>query len=415
MTPGHEWLEMQFAEIRPKAIAALARRFRDVELAEELFATSCLKALKLWPEKGLPDDPFAWLLTVGRNAGIDQIRRRATHEAKASALAAGPEGAEEPEAGYIESMDNEGLRDDVLRLLFICCHPDLTPQDQSAVALRLVAGMSVDEIARGFLVKPRTMEQRITRAKRAIAEADVPFETPDLAERGGRLSTVCLMLYLLFNEGWSASAGETQIRSTICEEAIRLARLLLDLFPGMSELMGLLALFLLQHSRRHARLDDAGHLISLDDQDRTLWDNEMIAEAQVLLQKALRHAAPGPYQIQAAIAAVHAQAATAGETDWREIERLYGALYLFEPTAVIKLNHAAAVAKVDGPAAALAMLEPLSDDLSDYRWFHAARGALLLEMCDAEAAMKAYERSLMLEPTEPERRFLEEKIAECKK
>ncbi len=411
MTEAHSWLEARFAEIHPKAMAALARYFRDLDLAEEAFAAGCVRALKTWPEKGLPDDPFAWLLTVSRNIGRDILRRRARPVTdEAFVIPTDP-----PEDISIENIDARGLRDDVLRLLFICCHPSLSPQDQSALALRIVAGLSIDEIAQAFLIKPRAMEQRLTRAKRAIADANTPFETPDLAERHRRMTVVSLMVYLLFNEGWSASTGDIQIKTPLCEEAIRLARLLLELFPALRELMGLLALFLVQHSRRDARLDDAGKLVPLDAQDRRRWDRAMIAEAGALLEKALRHGSPGSYQIQAAIALVHANAQTPDETDWPEIERLYGALCVLEPTPVIRLNHASALAKVEGPQAALDKIEPLGLELDDYRWYHAARGAFLFELEDYAGARQAYERTVSLSPTDQESLFLEQKIAECEK
>lgn len=406
----HAWIEAHFAEIRPKAIAALNRQFRDLDLAEELFASSCLKALQSWPHKGLPDDPFAWLLTVARNAGRDALRRQKPSDVL-SALAA----AETPEAGYIERLDERGLRDDVLRLLFVCCHPALSPQDQSALALRIVVGLSVDEIARAFLVKPKAMEQRITRAKKTIGRANIPFEPPTLTERHERLKSVTLMIYLLFNEGWSASSGEVHIKAPLCDEAIRLARLLLTLFPSISELMGLLALFLLQHARANARLKPNGDVILLDDQDRSLWDGGMIAEGKALLEKALRHGTPGPYQIQAAIAAVHADSKTPQDTDWHELEQLYGALYRYEPTPVVKLNQAAAVAQVRGPQAALDMLDPLAEHLADYRWYHATRAGLLEDLNLFGDARAAYRKALSLGPTHAEKRFLAEKIAACEK
>lgn len=365
---AHAWFEARFAAIRPKALAALARQFRDVDLAEEAFATACLRALKTWPANGLPDDPFAWLLTVGRNAAFDRLRRERPVTALDPDREMAPlaDGQPDIEHALVEALDQDALRDDVLRLLFICCHPDLAQQDQLALALKIVAGMSVDEIARAFLVKPKSMEQRITRAKRKVTEAGIPFETPDLAERARRMKAVSLMLYLLFNEGWSASSGELQIKKPLCDEAIRLARLLLELFPGLSELMGLLALFLFQHSRCQARLDVKGDLVPLENQDRSLWDQAMIREGRALLQKAHRHGAPGPYQIQAAIAAVHAEASQEHETDWRRIEGLYQALYAIEPTPVIRLNQAAALAKVEGPAAALALIDPLASALQNY-------------------------------------------------
>ncbi len=407
----HAWIEARFAEIRPKAIAALNRQFRDLDFAEECFAAACFKAVQTWPRTGLPDDPFAWLLVAGRNAGRDALRKRSV----AASVSDAEEASEEPEAGYIEHLDQRGLRDDVLRLLFVCCHPALSPQDQSALALRIVAGLSVDEIARAFLVKPKTMEQRITRAKRTIGRANVPFETPGLAERHERLRAVMLMIYLLFNEGWSASSGDVHIKQPICEEAVRLVRLLLTLFPSISELMGLLSLFLLQLSKSRARIDEKGDLVALDDQDRTLWNREMIAEAQALLEKAFLHRSPGAYQIQASIAAVHARAENADDTDWREIERLYDLLYRFEPTPVVKLNQAAAVSKVDGPQAALDLLAPLANQLADYRWFHATRGGLLEEIGQFDEARRAYQRALSLGPTSAERRFLDGKIALCEK
>ncbi len=411
MSQPNTWLEARFAEIRPKALAALTRQFRDIEIAEEAFSSSCLKALQIWPEQGLPRNPLAWLLTAGRNAAVDTLRKsaRAADRVPADVF------LEPTEDDVIGHIDAAGLRDDVLRLLFICCHPDLNPQDQSALALRIVAGLSVAEIARAFLINPRAMEQRLTRAKRVIGVADVPFETPDLAERHKRLKAVSLMIYLTFNEGWSASAGSHQIKAPLCEEAIRTARLLLDLFPAVSESMGLLALLLLQHSRRTARTDPNGNLIMLDEQDRTLWDQAMIAEAQALLDKALRHAAPGPYQIQAAIAAVHATARQPAETDWCEIERLYAALTIIEPTAVVRLNHAAAIAEVHGPQAGLAKLDALSTELQSYRWFHTTRAAFLMKMKDFLGAKTAFERALALGPTEPEHRHLLNKIADCEK
>ncbi len=402
------WFNAQFAEIRPKAIGFLNRQFRNIELAEEAFSISCIRALKTWPVKGIPDNPLAWLLTVGRNAGRDIIRKqtKTISDTENQILVA-------PEEDYIDNLDSNGLRDDVLRLLFICCHPSLSAQDQSAVALRIVAGLTVEEIAKAFLVKPKTMEQRITRAKKAIQAANIPFEIPDLMERNRRLKSVMLMLYLLFNEGWSASSGDTQIKIPLCNEALRLSRLLLNLFVGVSELMGLYALFLFQHSRCNARLDKDDQLIPLEDQDRTLWDYEKISEAHILLEKALRHATPGPYQIQAAISAVHTRSKTAASTDWGEIERLYAALYLLEPTPVVKLNHASAIAKIKGPKAALKILGPLKSDLNSYRWYHAALAAFHFELEEFQAAKESYKKVLSLGPTKQERVFVLKKIDEC--
>jgi len=412
MTQSHPWLEAQFADIRPKAIAALTRQFRDLDLAEEAFATACMRALETWPKKGQPKDPFAWLLAVGRNAGRDILRRQ---KRSSATDAENEDKSVNPEDEYAHALDQHGLRDDVLRLLFICCHPAISSQDQAAVALRIVTGLGVDEIARAFLVKPKTMEQRITRAKQTIARTHTPFDTPNLAERSTRLNAVSLMVYLLFNEGWSASSGDIHIKTSLCEEAIRLVRLLLDLFPGISELMGLLSLFLFQHARREARQNAQGELVPLDEQDRTRWNKSMISEAQSLLEKALRHRTPGPYQIQAAISAAHATAATPAETDWHEIERLYRALSLVQPSPVVSLNHATAVGKVKGPHAALASLKPLAEDLKDYRWFHTARAAFELEVGNYAGAKSAFETALTLGPTVQERASLQEKIALCEK
>ncbi len=416
MNGHHEWFEACFAEVRPKAIATLTRQFQVIDLAEDAFASSCLKALRVWPESGMPRDPLAWLITVARNSLKDQFRRDAlqietAYDSVAPALLAQAEQI----ASQNTEIDYEELRDDVLRLLFICCHPALSFQDQAAVALRIVAGMRVDEIARAFLVKPKTMERRITRAKQTIAGANTAFESPDLGARHQRLEAVSLMIYLLFNEGWLASTGNTYVKLPLCSEAIRLARLLLELFPGISELMGLLALFLFQHSRRDARMKTTGGMVPLNEQRRDLWDHQLIAEATVLLDKALRHATPGRFQIQAAIAAVHSASGENNPTDWIELDRLYDALYLFDPSPIVKLNQAAVVAKIDGPAAALELLDPLAESLAQYRWYHAARGEFLLQLHRAFDALSAFEQALLLNPTDVEAHSLREKIDSCKK
>lgn len=406
------WFEARFADSRPRAIAALTRRFRDVDLAEEAFGDACVKALSHWRKNGTPNDPLAWLLVVARTCALDRLRK----QKRADLL---PEDVFPMEImdenAEIDRIDRNGLRDDVLHLLFICCHPALARRDQLAVALKIVVGMGVPEIARAFLVKPKTMEQRITRAKQTISANPVPFATPDMQERARRLDEVSLMIYLLFNEGWSSSASAEQFKLPLCEEAIRLARLLLQLFPGLAKLMGLLALLLYQHSRRHARIDGEGNLIALGDQDRGLWDRSMIAEAGSLLEKAERHGSSEAYQLQAAIAGVHARASSADATDWIEIEALYGALHLIQPTPIVRLNQAAAVAKARGAERALDMLAPLAEPLADYRWLHAMRGTLLQEIGDMRASMCAYRRALELGPTEPERRHLIQKIEECEK
>lgn len=404
-----DWLEATFAQQRPRAIAALTRVFRDIDTAEEAFADACLKALTVWPKDGAPRDPLAWLLATARNAGLDRLRKSQRRAAILSRH------TEEFQPMPDETPDPDEMRDDVLRLLFICCHPELDRRDQIAIALRVVVGLSVEEIASGFLVKPKTMEQRITRAKKKIASNPIAFETPSPAERGGRLGEVSLMIYLMFSEGWSASAGTAQMRLTLCDEAIRLSRLLVVLFPAMGEQAALLALLLLQHARRRARMDAEGKLVALDDQDRTLWDHANIAEATALLQKAERIGHRGVYIIQAAIAAAHASAISPTETDWALIESHYAALYALQPTPVVRLNQIAAQAKLHGPGHALKAMGTLATDLSTYRWFHAMRGGLLQEVGDHKAAIMAFETVLTLAPTTPERAAVTDKIAISKK
>jgi RNA polymerase sigma-70 factor (ECF subfamily) len=286
--------------------------------------------------------------------------------------------------------------------IVICCHPDLPATQQVALALRIVSGLTVKEIARAFLVSEAAMEQRITRAKQRVAAADIPYQTPGAVERAERLAAVAAVIYLIFNEGYAASGGTAHIRLALCEEAIRLARLLLRLFPGEPEIMGLAALLLLQHARSPARLDAAGEIILLDDQDRGMWRRELIAEGLAMLDKALRHRRPGPYQIQAAIAGVHAHAARAEDTDWAEIDQLYAALERLQPSPVITLNRAVAVAKVKGPAAALAMIEPLGPRLSGYFHFFGVKGGLLMQLDRTDEARIAFDRAIALANTAAE-------------
>jgi RNA polymerase sigma-70 factor (ECF subfamily) len=394
------WVGAALTAARPQALGALLRYFRDLDRAEEAFQEACLRALKHWPRNGPPRDPAAWLILVGRNAGLDEVRRRSSEEPlPADELISELDDAE---TALAERLDASHYRDDVLRLLFICCHPDLPATQQIALALRVVSGLSVKEIARAFLVSESAMEQRITRAKRRIAAADVPYGAPGAVERAERLAAVAAMIYLLFNEGYSASGGDAHIRVALCEEAIRLARLLLRLFPSEPEIMGLAALLLLQHARAPARLDRDGDIVLLDEQDRRLWDPKMIAEGLVLVEKALRHRPPGPYQLQAAIAAVHGRAGRPEDTDWAEIERLYALLETLQPSPVVTLNRAVAVAKAQGPAAALAMIEPLGERLSGYFHFFGVKGALLEELGRAQEARAAFDRAIALANTAAE-------------
>jgi RNA polymerase sigma-70 factor (ECF subfamily) len=394
------WIDASLTSARPHALAALLRYFRDLDTAEEAFQEACLRALKTWPVNGPPRDPTAWLIFVGRNSALDEVRRRKHHdplpaEHMISSL-------EDTEGTLVERLDNSHYRDDVLRLLFICCHPELPATQQIALALRIVSGLSVKEIARAFLVGESAMEQRITRAKRRVAAADVPFDAPGAAERAQRLGTVAAMIYLLFNEGYAASGGEAHIRVPLCEEAIRLARILLRLYIGEPEIMGLTALLLLQHARAPARLDADNAIVLLEDQDRALWNRELIAEGLALVSKALRLGRPGPYQVQATISAVHARAVRARDTNWAEIERLYAALEGLQPSPVVTLNHAVAVAKVRGPAAALEMIEPLGEWLDGYFNFFGVKGALLLQLGRSAEARIAFDRAIALANTPAE-------------
>jgi RNA polymerase sigma-70 factor, ECF subfamily len=394
------WIDAALKSARPQAISALLRYFRDLDQAEEAFQEACLRALRHWAANGAPRDPAAWLILVGRNAALDDVRRRSrTQPLPPDELISDLDDAE---ADVAERLDSSHYRDDMLRLLFICCHPDLPATQQIALALRIVSGLSVNEIARAFLVSESAMEQRVTRAKRRVAEAQVPYETPGAVERAERLGAVAAMVYLLFNEGYSASGGTAHIRVPLCEEAIRLARLLLRLFPSEPEVMGLTALLLLQHARAPARLDADGEIVLLEDQDRSLWHREMIAEGLALVEKALRHRRPGAYQVQAAIAAMHARAARFEATDWGEIDQLYAVLETLQPSPVVTLNRAVAVARLHGPETALAMIEPLAAQLAGYFHFFGVKGALLLQLGRGDEARTAFDRAVALAHTPAE-------------
>jgi len=394
------WIDTALTSARPRAIGALLRYFRDLDRAEEAYQEACLRALRTWPVKGPPRDPVAWLTLVGRNAALDDVRR----SSKSQALPPDEviSNLDDAEADLAERLDSAHYRDDILRLLFICCHPGLPATQQIALALRIVSGLTVKEIARAFLVSESAMEQRITRAKRRVAAAEVPFETPGAVERAERLAAVAAMVYLLFNEGYAASGGTAHLRVALCEEAIRLARMLLRLFPGEPEIMGLAALLLLQHARAPARLDSDGGIVLLDDQDRSLWSRDMIAEGLALVDKALRHRHPGPYQVQAAIAALHARAARPEDTDWAEIDQLYATLERLQPSPVVTLNRAVAVAKLRGPEAALAVITPLAEPLAGYFHFFGVKGALLMQLGRAEEARVAFDRAIALARTPAE-------------
>lgn len=394
------WIDAAITSARPQAIAALLRYFRDLDTAEEAFQDACLRALKNWPKNGPPRDPAAWLILVGRNVGLDGARRKRKQtelpdEDQLSDL-------EDVETELVDRLDNSDYRDDLLRLLFICCHPELPNTQQIALALRIVSGLSVKQIARAFLVGEAAMEQRITRAKARITKADVPFETPGAAERAQRLTTVCAMIYLVFNEGYSATGEGAEERGQLCDEAIRLARLLLRLFQSEPEVMGLTALMLLQHSRMPARFDANGSIVLLEEQDRSLWNQQMIDEGLALVDKAFRHRQIGPYQLQSAIAALHARAKKAEETDWHEIEVLYGMLEQIQPSPVVTLNRSVAVSKVRGAEAALQMIEPLAEQLAGYFHFHGVRGAYFMQLGRNAEAREAFDRAIALANTPQE-------------
>ena len=394
------WIHAALAAARPQAMGALLRYFRDLDTAEEAFQEACLRALRNWPQNGPPRDPAAWLILVGRNRAIDEKRRARRQDALPDEAAISD--LEDAEADMVERLDGERYRDDVLRLLFIACHPALPATQQIALALRIVAGLSVPQIARAFLVSESAMEQRITRAKARIAGAAARFETPGAVERSERLGAVAAMIYLMFNEGYSAMGADVAARAPLCDEAIRLARLLLRLFPAEPEIMGLAALMLLQHARAPARFDAAGAVVLLDDQDRTLWSRPAIAEGLALLDKALRHRTPGAYQTQAAIAALHARAPDAARTDWAQIDLLYAALERMQPSPVVTLNRAVAVWKTRGAAPALEMIAPLERALASYFHYHGVRGALLLQLERRAEARVAFNQAIALAATNAE-------------
>jgi RNA polymerase sigma-70 factor (ECF subfamily) len=402
------WIDAALTSARPQAIGALLRYFRDLDTAEEAYQEACLRALKSWPEKGPPRDAASWLIMVGRNAGLDGVRRnsRLTELPPEDAIS----DVDDVETPMAERLDGAHYRDDILRLMFICCHPDLPATQQIALALRIVSGLSVKQIAKAFLVGETAMEQRITRAKARIAKAETPFEAPGPVERAERIAAVAAMVYLVFNEGYSAGADAAEARARLSEEAIRLARLLLRLFQTEPEIMGLTALTLLQHARAAARFDADGAIVLLEDQDRSLWNRDMIGEGLALIDKAMRHRRPGPYQIQAAIAALHARAATPADTDWAQIEALYMGLEHLTPSPVVTLNRAVAASKSRGPAEALALIEPLESALSGYFYFFGARGAFMLQLGRDEEARQAFNRAISLANTAAEAAHIRSQI-----
>lgn len=405
------WIDVTLTAARPKALGALLRYFRNLDTAEEAFQEACLRAIRTWPEKGPPRDPTAWLIFVGRNSGIDAVRKQSKTQALPDEELISDR--EDAESDIAERLDGSNYRDDILRLLFICCHPDLPATQQVALALRIVSGLSVGQIARAFLVSEAAMEQRITRAKARVAKAGVPFETPGPQERAERLSIVSTMIYLVFNEGYSQADPKSEA-CAFADEAIRLGRIMLRIFPSEPEIMGLLALMLLQSSRRVARFDAKGEIVLLEDQDRGRWNRDFINEALVLLDKAIRHRQPGPYQVQAAIAAIHSRAVQAAETNWHEIELLYRALERIQPSPVVTLNRAVAVSKRKGPAEALALVDTLADRLDGYFYFHGLRGGLLKQLGRAGEAREAFDRAIALARSTAEAAHIRQQIDRLK-
>jgi RNA polymerase sigma-70 factor (ECF subfamily) len=395
-----------------RVLATLIRLLGDFDLAEEALHDAFTAAVERWPQDGVPANPRAWLVSAGRFKAIDGLRRRARFDASLAHLA---ERLEADSAGAPRGWeeDEEGVEDDRLRLIFTCCHPALPADAHVALTLREVCGLTTEEIAHAFLTAPSTVAQRIVRAKGKIRDAGIPYQVPSRADLPDRLASVLHVVYLVFNEGYSASSGASLTRPDLSAEAIRLGRLLVELLPE-PEALGLLALMLLHESRRVARTSATGELVLLDDQDRALWSREHIAEGQALVERALSSRRFGPYALQAAIAAVHAEAPRAAATDWAQIVGLYDVLARDDPSPVVELNRAAAVAMRDGPAAGLALIDALlaRGDLADYHLAHSARADLLRRLGRSTEARAAYELALGLTRQAPERRFLERRLRE---
>jgi len=399
-----EQVEKIFREEHGRALAALISQFGDFDLAEDALQDALVNALERWEVDGIPKNPGAWLTTVARRRAIDRIRRATTLERRLVTLDP-PVSQEEPE------MDDAQIPDDRLKLMFTCCHPSLAPEAQVALTLHTLGSLTTPEIARAFLVSEPTMAQRRARARAKIRNAGIPYRIPPIDLLPERLDVLLAVIYLIFNEGYSATSGDEPIRKELCAEAIRLGRVLVAFMPGNAETRGLLALMLLHDSRREARIDEAGQLILLDEQDRSRWDKAKIHEGIGVLDEALALNDPGPYQVQAAISALHAEAPTAEATDWQQIAALYKTLAKMTPSLVVEVNRAVAIAMSQGPADGLARLLQI-EGLEDYYPYHAARADLLRRTNQLEAAAEAYERALALCGNSAERAYLQRRLAE---